>query len=49
MSRVIYLISTLDKVSDVSASFLLLSIAALFFGGWLYLDTIGALDDGEEK
>lgn len=38
MSRVIYLISTLDKVSDVSASFLLLSIAALFLeDGYIWI------------
>lgn len=49
MSRIIYLISILDKVSDVSTGFLLLSLAALFFGGWVYLDTIGTLEDVEEK
>lgn len=49
MSRIIYLISTLDKVSKISIGFLLLSIAALFFGGLFYLDNINTLQDVEEK
>lgn len=49
MSRIIYLISTLAKVSNVSMGFFLLSIAALFFGGLFYLDTIGTLENVEKK
>lgn len=49
MSRIIYLISILNKASNISIFFMIVSIAALFFGGLFYLDYIGALQDYEEK
>lgn len=49
MSRIIYLISILDKISNFALLFLILSIGVLFIGGWLYFDTTGILDDAEEK
>lgn len=48
MSRIIYLISILDKVSSISVVLSLLSFAVLFIGGWLYFDTTGMLEDVEE-
>lgn len=49
MSRIIYLISILNKASNISIVFMIVSIMALFFGGLFYLDHIGALQDYEEK
>lgn len=49
MGRIIYLISILDKFSQTSFIFSLISVVALLFGGWVYLDNIGLLDDVEEK
>lgn len=49
MSRIIYLISVLDKVGSFSLVLLILSIVVLFIAGWLYFDTTGILDDAEEK
>lgn len=49
MSRIIYLISILDKCGNTSFFFLLFSMLALFIGGWFYLDTVDMMDDGEEK
>ena len=49
MSRIIYLISILDKISNFALLFLILSIGVLFIGGWLYLDTTEMLSDSEEK
>lgn len=49
MSRIIYLISVLDKISNFALLFLILSIGVLFIGGWFYLDTTEMLSDSEEK
>ena len=49
MARIIYLISILDKFGQTSIIFLFISVVALLFGGWVYLDTIDSLEDGEEK
>ena len=49
MSRIIYLISILDKISSFALLSLILSIAALFIGGLPYLDIVGILDDAEKK
>lgn len=49
MSRIIYLISVLDKISNFTLLFLILSIGVLFIGGWFYLDTTEMLSDSEEK
>ncbi|MBZ2387797.1 hypothetical protein K8P03_10990 [Anaerococcus murdochii] len=49
MSRIIYLISILDKISNFALLFLILSIGVLFIGGWFYLDTTEMLSDSEEK
>lgn len=49
MSRIIYLISVLDKISNFTLLFLILSIGALFLGGWFYLDSTEMLSDSEEK
>lgn len=49
MSRIIYLISVLDKISNFAFLFLILSIGVLFIGGWFYLDTTEMLSDSEEK
>lgn len=49
MSRIIYLISILDKISNFALLFLILSIVVLFIGGVLCFDTDGILDDSEEK
>lgn len=49
MGKIIYLISILDKFCQTSFIFLLTSVVALLFGGWVYLDNIGLLDDVEEK
>lgn len=49
MSRIIYLISVLDKVGSFSLVLLILSIVVLFIAGWLYFDTTDILDVDEEK
>ena len=49
MSRIIYLISVLDKLGSFSLVLLILSIFVLFITGWLYVDTVDILDDDEEK
>lgn len=49
MSRIIYLISILDKISNFALLFLILSIGVLFIGGWFYLDSTEMLSDSEEK
>lgn len=49
MSRIIYLISVLDRVGNISRGILFLSTATLLIGGWIYTDTTGILDDVEEK
>lgn len=49
MSRIIYLISVLDKVGSFSLVLLILSIVVLFIAGWIYFDTADILDDDEEK
>lgn len=49
MSRIIYLISVLDKVGSISVVLLILSIVVLFIAGWIYFDTADILDDDEEK
>lgn len=49
MSRIIYLISVLDKLGSFSLVLLILSIFGLFIAGRLYVDTVDILDDDEEK
>lgn len=49
MSRIIYLISVLDKLGSFSFVLLILSIFGLFIAGRLYVDTVDTLDDDEEK
>lgn len=49
MGKIIYLISILDKFGQASIIFLFISVAALLFGGWVYLDTTGILEEAEEK
>ncbi|WP_308655180.1 hypothetical protein [uncultured Anaerococcus sp.] len=49
MSRVIYLISILDKISAFALLSFILSFGSLLIGGWFYTDTTGILEEAEEK
>lgn len=49
MSKIIYLISFLNKINKVSLIFMVVSGVTLFVGVYFYFDAIAILDDSEEK
>lgn len=49
MSRIIYLISLLNKISGCAFISMLLSLAVLFLGGFFFIDVTGTLEELEEK
>lgn len=49
MSKIIYLISLLNKIGGFAIVSTVLSLGVLFIGGFFYLDVTGTLDDAEEK
>lgn len=49
MSRIIYLISFLNKINKFSLIFMVVSGVTLLVGVYFYFDAIAILDDSEEK
>lgn len=49
MSRIIYLISFLNKINKFSLIFMVASGVTLLVGGYFYFDATGILEDSEEK